>query len=260
MWKILSHFTVCCEQSIVSEVVFGHDYLDTDRNKFNRIFFRSFSLNERFFHSTIALMPMGMGMTQYIAFVYYVELEEVTWEKEDIMCEDSENPYSEDFTVTFILDPYVPYFNFSLIVDPNDPLFEDEIKVSKINSFSTLVESRIDKDISLRNQWRIQIGPPADQNIFRKCKQCKLFTPLTGYRHRFFETSGFIYRCVPCVRAYEATNDWKQMVFRKAESRNWKVLKNEEVLILYFGHFVHNSSCLIFVNVWNFRWNASPTR
>ena len=75
----------------------------------------------------------------YIVFVCYVELEEVTWENEDIMCEDSENPYSEDFIVVLILDPYIPIFNFSLIVDPNDPLFEDEIKVSKINNFITLV-------------------------------------------------------------------------------------------------------------------------
>ena len=80
-----------------------------------------------------------MKATQYIVFVYYVGLEEVTWENKDIMCEDTESPDSEVFIAILDLEPFLPYFNFSLIVDPNDPLFEDEIKVSKIKSFCTVL-------------------------------------------------------------------------------------------------------------------------
>ena len=66
--------------------------------------------------------------------IFYVELEEKTWDNEGILCEDLEIPFREEFSFSFVLSPHINFFNFSLIVDPNDPLFEDEIKVSVIKN------------------------------------------------------------------------------------------------------------------------------
>ena len=63
--------------------------------------------------------------------IFYVELEDETWENEDILCEDPETPFIEEFNPTLVLDITLPVFDFSLIVDPTDPLYEDLIKVSK---------------------------------------------------------------------------------------------------------------------------------
>ena len=66
----------------------------------------------------------------YCICYFHAELEERTSENEDMLCEDLEIPFNEEFTFSFVLSPSIPYYNFSLIVDPNDPLYEDEIKVS----------------------------------------------------------------------------------------------------------------------------------
>ena len=73
----------------------------------------------------------------YSWILFFVELREITWENEDIMCEDSETPFNEEFPIVAILDPHLPSFNLFLIVHPNDPLFEDEIKVINFNYNNT---------------------------------------------------------------------------------------------------------------------------